>query len=146
MGALRHVLRQMSTKDALPSWLRTTFIAMADAPLTNLKSLNALLLVNATALFLFVGAWFQVKLDQAMIDSWLIFLSGLIGFAVAGAGIKRATYKPMPPSPPDIEDVAATTATPKPDVLTKADAQQAAEVLATTLPNVATTHTHDPGA
>jgi hypothetical protein len=118
----------MSKPDALPSWLRTAFIAIADAPMTNIKSLNAIILVNATALFLFVGAWFQVKIDQAMMDSWLIFLSGLIGFAVAGAGIKRATYKPMPPTPPDAEDVQATTATPKPDapVLNKADADRVA--------------------
>ena len=122
----------MSQKDALPGWLRTLYIAIADMPLTNVKSLNAIVLVNATALFLFVGAWFQVKLDQAMMDSWLIFLSGLIGFAVAGAGIKRATYKPMPPTPPDVEDVQATTATPKPDVLTKADADAAAKALEAT--------------
>ena len=101
--------------DALPHWLRTLFIAIADMPMTNVKSLNALFLTNGTALFLFVAAWRRVEINQGIMDSWLIFLAGLIGFAVAGAGIKRATYKPMPPTPPDAEDVQATTATPSPE-------------------------------
>lgn len=102
-------------EDALPKWLRTLFIAISDAPLTNIKSLNALALTNGTALFLFIAALRDVKIDQAVLDSWLIFLAGMIGFAVAGAGIKRATYKPMPPTPPDVEDAQATTATPPPE-------------------------------
>lgn len=100
--------------DALPRWLRTIYIAINDAPFTNLKSLNALLLADGTALFLVISAVRQVKIDQGVLDAWLLFLAGMIGFAMVGAGVKRATYKPSPPNPPDIEDAAATTATPAP--------------------------------
>lgn len=120
----------MSTKDALPVWLRTIYIAINDAPFTNIKSLNALLLADGTALFLMISAIRRIEVDQGVLDAWLIFLAGMIGFAMVGAGVKRATYKPAPPNPPDIEDIAATTATPSPDkVLTKDDADKAAKAL-----------------
>jgi len=123
----------MSTKDALPSWLRTCFIAISDAPFTNIKSLNALLLVNGTAAFLFVASTRAVKIDQGVLDAWLVFLGSLMGLAVVGAGVKRATYKPTPPTPPDAEDVAATTATPKPET-------------GLSVPPIVASHSYDPGA
>lgn len=118
------------TKDALPSWLRTIYIAINDAPFTNIKSLNALMLADGTALFLVIAAVRDVKVNQGVLDAWLIFLAGMIGFAMVGAGVKRATYIPSPPNTPDAEDVAATTPTPSPqNVLTKTDAIKAAQVL-----------------
>lgn len=116
------------TQDALPSWLRTLYIAISDAPMTNIKTLNALVLVNGTAAFLVVAAFSQAKVDASLFDGWLIFLGSMLGISTLGMIGKRATYQP--PNPPDAEEVAATTATPKPaNVLTQADAQRAAEAL-----------------
>ena len=123
----------MSTQDALPRWLRTLYIATSDAPLTNIKSINGELLTYATALFLGIGlaqGWIPDSKDW-LVYAWLGFLAGKIGFAVAGAGIKRATYIPSPPATQDVEDTAATTATPVPqkEVLTKADADRVAKAM-----------------
>lgn len=123
----------MSTQDALPRWLRTVFIATSDAPLTNIKSINSEILTYATAIFLAVGlAKGLIPNDKDwLVYAWFAFLGGKIGFAMGGAALKRATYIPSPPNTPDVEDAAATTATPSPvvSVLTKADADVAAKVL-----------------
>lgn len=103
-------------KDALPSWLRSTFIAMADAPLTNFKSINGEVLTYATAIFLGIGAaqgWIPNDKDW-LVYAWLGFLASKVGFAVAGVAVKRATYQPSPPGVQDVEDTAATTPTPPP--------------------------------
>lgn len=122
----------MSQKDALPSWLRTLYIAVADLPTTNFKILNSEILSYLTGAFLFVAALMQVTIDLGVLGWWLGFLAAKGGWAMGGAWAKRATYKPMPPTPPDAEDVQATTPTPKPDVLTKADADTAARALEAT--------------
>lgn len=115
------------TQDALPRWLRTTFIAISDAPFTNIKSANGEILTYATFGLIALAEIFAVPLREWLIYAWLGFLAGKVGFAMAGAGWKRETYKPSPPASQDIEDVAATTPTPPPEkVLTKADAEAAA--------------------
>lgn len=101
-------------QDALPSWLRTIFIAISDAPWTNIKSMNGEILTYGTAVFLVIAAIKEVKIEQGILDAWLLFLAGKIGFAMGGAAIKRATFKPSPPATQDVEDAAATTGTPKP--------------------------------
>lgn len=119
----------MST-DALPRWLRTVFIAINDAPWTNVKSMNTEILSYGTAFFLVIAAVKQVTIEENILYAWLAFLMGKVTASVAGSGIKRATYKPSPPNTQDIEDTAATTPTPAPPaVLTKTDAQKAAELL-----------------
>lgn len=123
----------MSTQDALPRWLRTVFIAINDAPFTNIKSMNSEILTYATAIFLAVGlARGLIPNDKDwLVYAWFAFLSGKIGFAMGGAALKRATYIPSPPNTPDAEDVAATTATPPPPakVLTKEDADRVAKAM-----------------
>lgn len=120
----------MSTKDALPVWLRTVFIGINDAPWTNIKSMNTEVLSYGTAAFLVVAAVKQVTIEENILYAWLAFLLGKVTASVAGSGIKRATYIPSPPNTPDAEDVAATTATPPPGpVLTKPDADAAAKLL-----------------
>lgn len=119
----------MSTQDALPRWLRTLFIAINDAPWTNVKSMNTEILTYGTAFFLVVAAVKQVTIEENILYAWLAFLMGKVTASVAGSGIKRATYKPSPPNTQDVEDAAATTATPVPAVLTRADADVAAKVL-----------------
>jgi hypothetical protein len=117
-------------KDALPSWLRTLFIAISDAPMTNFRILNSEILTYLTAAFLFVAALMQVTIDVGVLGWWLGFLAAKGGWAMGGAWAKRATYKPSPPASQDIEDVAATTPTPPPEkVLTKPDADKAAKAL-----------------
>lgn len=98
----------------LPRWIRWIFLFVADAPWTNIKTANALLLTNATALYVGICAGFKISIDHDLFDSWLIFLGGLLGIATIAAGIKRATYKPAPPNTPDVEDAtaAAGAATP----------------------------------
>lgn len=118
----------MSTQDALPGWLRTVFIAINDAPWTNVKSMNTEILTYGTAFFLVVAAVRQVTIEENILYAWLAFLMGKVTASVAGSGIKRATYIPSPPNTPDIEDTAATTATPTP-VLGKEDAKKAAQAL-----------------
>lgn len=121
----------MSTQDALPGWLRTVFIAINDAPWTNVKSMNTEILTYGTAFFLVIAAVKQVSIEENILYAWLAFLMGKVTASVAGSGIKRATYKPSPPNTQDIEDTAATTATPSPvaPFLTKADADTAAHAL-----------------
>lgn len=119
------------TQDALPRWLRTMFIATSDAPMTNFKSANGEILTYATFGLLALAEIFGVVLREWLVYAWLGFLAGKVGFAMAGAGWKRETYKPSPPASQDIEDVAATTPTPAPaKVLAKADADVAAVVIA----------------
>lgn len=121
------------TEDALPRWLRTLFIAVSDAPMTNFRILNSEILTYLTALFLFVAALMQVTIDEGVLGWWLGFLAAKGGWAMGGAWAKRATYKPSPPASQDIEDVAATTPTPGPEkVLTKTDADKAAAALEAT--------------
>jgi len=105
------------SQDALPRWLRILYIAFADAPMTNIKSINGEILTYATAAFIAAVLVLPVDIKDKdwLVYAWLAFLSGKVGFAMAGAGIKRATYKGAPPAAPDIEDVAATTPTPSPD-------------------------------
>lgn len=120
----------MSTRDALPRWLRVFFIAISDAPWTNIKSMNTEVLSYGTAFFLAISAMRQVELQENILYAWLAFLLGKVTASVAGSGIKRATYIPSPPATQDVEDVAATTPTPPPPVvLTKPDVQTAAEAL-----------------
>lgn len=104
----------MSTQDALPRWLRTVFIAVNDAPWTNVKSMNTEILSYGTAFFLVIAAVRQVTIEENILYAWLAFLLGKVTASVAGSGIKRATYIPSPPNTPDAEDVAATTPTPAP--------------------------------
>lgn len=119
--------------DALPRWLRRIFIAISDAPLTNFKSVNGEILTYATFILLVLAEVFALPLRDWLVYAWLGFLAGKVGFAVAGAAVKRATYKPSPPGSLDVEDIAATTPTPDPAVvLTQADAQRAASALETT--------------
>lgn len=117
----------MSTQDALPRWLRTTFIAVSDAPMTNFRILNTEILSYLTAGFLFAAALMQVKIEEGIWWAWLGYLAAKGGWAMGAAWAKRATYIPSPPATQDIEDTAATT--PTPAVLTKTDAQKAAELL-----------------
>lgn len=117
------------TTDALPRWLRTVFIGISDAPWTAIKSMNTEVLSYGTAFFLVIAALNQVDIEENILYAWLAFLMGKVTASVAGSGIKRATYIPSPPNTPDAEDVAATTATPPPPVLTKPDADKAAKVL-----------------
>lgn len=120
----------MSTQDALPRWLRTVFIAINDAPWTNVKSMNTEILSYGTAAFLAIAAMREVTINENILFAWLAFLLGKVTASVAGSGIKRATYIPSPPATQDVEDAAATTATPRPEkILTKADTQKAAEAL-----------------
>lgn len=120
------------TQDALPRWLRILFIAFADAPMTNIKSINGEILTYATAAFMAAVLVLPVDIKEKdwLVYAWLAFLSGKVGFAMAGAGIKRATYKESPPASQDVEDAAATTPTPAPPaVLTQTDADKAAKAL-----------------
>jgi hypothetical protein len=125
----------MSTNDALPRWLRILFIAVSDAPMTNIKSINGEILTYATAAFMAAVLVLPVDIKDKdwLVYAWLGFLSGKVGFAFAGAWAKRATFKESPPAGQDIEDVAATTPTPPPEkaapTLGKKDAQLAAQVL-----------------
>lgn len=120
----------MSTQDALPRWLRTLFIAINDAPWTNVKSMNTEILSYGTAAFLAIAAMKAVPINENVLFAWLAFLLGKVTASVAGSGIKRATYKASPPNTQDVEDAAATTPTPAPEkALTKSDAQRAADAL-----------------
>lgn len=109
------------TKDALPRWLRTIFIAVNDAPWTNIKSMNTEILSYGTAGWLAIASFFQVEINENILYGWLAFLLGKVTASVAGSGIKRATYKASPPATQDIEDTAATTATPAPETPTPAE-------------------------
>lgn len=40
-------------------------------------------------------------------DGWLMFCTGAMSVAAAQFGVKRVTYQPSPPAPPDIEDKAS---------------------------------------
>lgn len=95
----------------LPRWLQLYFLAVAEAPWTNLKSWHSELLTFLTASFLAVASVFQWSLDATVLGLWLGFLAGKIGFAFGGAWVKRATYKPAPPYGPDVEDAAAGATT-----------------------------------
>jgi hypothetical protein len=105
----------MSAGDALPLWLRRAFIAINDAPWTNIKSMNTEILTYGTAVFLVIAAVRQVTIEENILYAWLAFLLGKVTASVAGSGIKRATYIPSPPATQDVEDAAATTPTPPPN-------------------------------
>lgn len=124
------------TNDTLPRRLRVLYTAVSEAPWTNINSMNGEILTYATGAFIATAAVLQVTIDEGILYAWLIFLSGKIGFAMGGAWAKRATYQPSPPTPPDAEDAAAVHGTPEvkpaPAVLTREDAQRAADVYAGT--------------
>ena len=106
----------MASSDVtLPRWLQLIFLAVAEAPWTGLKTLNALFATNCVLLFLAVAAVFQWELNEAIVDSVLIFCGSWLGIAGLGQIAKRMTYKPSPPYGPDIEDAqAGATSTGKP--------------------------------
>ena len=91
----------------LPHWLRVFYLAVAEAPWTNLKLLNALAATNITLAFIGISALFKVQLNESLIDSVLVFLGAWLGIGVLGQIGKRMTYKPSPPYGPDIEDAQA---------------------------------------
>jgi hypothetical protein len=92
---------------SLPLWLRVLFLAVAEAPWTGIKQLNALVATNITLAFLGVSAIFKWELNITLVDSVLIFLGSWLGITTLGQIGKRMTYKPSPPYGPDIEDAQA---------------------------------------
>lgn len=95
----------------LPHWLRVFYLAVAEAPWTNLKLLNALVATNITLAFIGISGLFRVELDEGLINSVLIFLGSWLGIGTLGTIGKRMTYKPSPPYGPDIEDAQAGATT-----------------------------------
>lgn len=96
-----------SSDITLPRWLRVFFLAVAEAPWTNLKVFNALIATNVALIFLAIASLFHVALDEAMVEAVLIFLASWLGISMVGQIGKRVTYKPSPPYGPDIEDAQA---------------------------------------
>lgn len=91
----------------LPQWLQMFFLGVAEAPWTNLKTLNALVWANLTGFGLVIGAIFKLEIDKGTLELWLFFLGTWLGLAMIGSGIKRVTYRPAPPNTPDVEDAQA---------------------------------------
>jgi len=51
-------------------------------------------------------------MQESIVDSILLFLFGMMGIDAASFIAKRATYKPSPPNPPDVEDAQAGATVP----------------------------------
>lgn len=92
---------------ALPHWLQVIYLAAAEAPMTNIKALNALLAINLTLVFCAIAAVMGWSLNVELVNSVLIFEGAWLGIGTLGIIGKRATYKPSPPYAPDIEDAQA---------------------------------------
>lgn len=92
----------------LPRWMRWLFTLANEAPWTNLKTMNALVLANGTGLYLAIAGFFRVAIDVGVLEIWLIFVAAMLGIAMIGAGIKGLTpvaaspanSPPLPPAVP----------------------------------------------
>lgn len=118
----------MSTQDALPRWLRTSYIAISEWPRTNSITLTGIGMFIATGVFLAVASMRAAEISEGLLVIHYSAVLAVMGIGNWAESIKRRLPYPTPPAPVDAENVAATTGTPAP-TLTKGDAQLAADVL-----------------
>lgn len=92
--------------DALvPRKLQIVFAIMRCAPWTELKTFSGLVLLFLTAIWLVVADFFHVALSEPRLDTWLLFLSGLLTITAFGQGWKQsvAARVATPPPPPPVK-------------------------------------------
>jgi hypothetical protein len=120
------------TNDALPRWLRVTYIAIAEYPSTNGIKVNALILVYATGAFLALASMLGSEISEGTLSLWLGLLVAMLG---VGAWQQNRKWEQFKPAQPDVENIAATqgtaAATPAhPQKFDRAVAQQVADLTA----------------
>lgn len=80
----------MSDDPLVPRRLQVFYACVRCAPWTELKTFSGLVLLCLTALWLVIAALFKVTVNESVLDSWLLFLSGLLAIASFGQGWKQS--------------------------------------------------------
>jgi uncharacterized membrane protein len=79
------------TDDAeLPRFVRLFVAFLKCVPMTELKTLAGIVLLFATALWLAASIVFRLPIDQEVLDTWLLFLTGLLGISSVAQGWKQS--------------------------------------------------------
>jgi hypothetical protein len=80
----------MSDEELVPRWLRVTFAILRAAPMTELKTAAGLVLLFATAAWLALSIVLHLEIRESVLDTWLLFLSGLLAISSFGQGWKQS--------------------------------------------------------
>lgn len=90
------VARSYASKGAndveLPRWLRLFIAFLQHVPMTELKTFIGLVLLCLTATWLALAASFgnYIKINAELLNTWLLFLSGLLTITAFGQGWKQS--------------------------------------------------------
>jgi hypothetical protein len=78
--------------EQLPRWMRLFLAFLQHAPMTELKTFTGLVLLVLTAAWLALAASFgnYIKIDAGLLNTWLLFLSGLLTITAFGQGWKQS--------------------------------------------------------
>lgn len=80
----------MTDDELVPRWLRVVFAVLRAAPMTEVKTAAGLVLLFATALWLALSIVLHFEIRESVLDTWLLFLSGLLAISSFGQGWKQA--------------------------------------------------------
>jgi hypothetical protein len=76
--------------ELVPRWLRVGFACLRAAPMTEVKTAAGLLLLFATAGWLAISIVWHLEIRESVLDTWLLFLSGLLAISSFGQGWKQS--------------------------------------------------------
>lgn len=122
--------------DPLPRRVRLFFVVITEFPTTNTIKLSGIILVYATGAFLALASMQSADISEGVLAIWLGAPLTMMGIAQWATKIKRENPWPSTPGAQDVEDVAstrgsaATQGQPAKPVLTREDAQRAADAYA----------------
>jgi len=89
---------------ALPRAIRIFVAFLKCVPMTELKTFAGIVLLCFTALWLAVSIVFHLEIRENVLDTWLLFLTGLLGIASVAQGWKQSVVAKsaaaQPPSAP----------------------------------------------
>lgn len=76
--------------ELVPRRLQVLFAVLRAAPMTEVKTAAGLVLLFATAAWLAVSIVFHLEIRESVLDTWLLFLSGLLAISSFGQGWKQS--------------------------------------------------------
>lgn len=74
----------------LPRLVQLFIAFLKCVPMTELKTLSGVVLLFATALWLAVSIVFHLEIRESVLDTWLLFLTGLLGISSVAQGWKQS--------------------------------------------------------
>lgn len=92
----------MSEDITLPRPVQCFVAFLKCCPMTELKTAAGLFLLLSTALWLAVSIVCHLEIRESVLDTWLLFLTGLLGINSVAQGWKQSVIakanSPQPPS------------------------------------------------